>query len=292
MRTSRPSAATARAASSALCIVADSAPDSVTTTMPVGASVGEAAVGLLELAGRRGRGRGQLAASRAAGPELGRASARSRSTNSSSPKRMVSGTISMPSCVGEVVGQVAGAVGDDADRSCWLGGRGESVTGPGRYRRRLVGRRGRRSASAASGETATSASPVGLVDLADERPGGRRRRRRKWLYHHDSSTSTAPPVITWPRPVRALTRAVEHDRRARSAGRTPASAAATSIDDVPLARASTGITTSVTPSAASVDELVAVGERQLRRARAGRRPAAVVVGVLRRLRRRSGSSGR
>ena len=67
-RRRRPS----RAASSALCIVADSAPDSVTTTMPVGAALGEAAVRLLEAARRGCRRRRQLRRRRAAGPELGR----------------------------------------------------------------------------------------------------------------------------------------------------------------------------------------------------------------------------
>ena len=57
-------------------------------------------------------------------------------------------------------------------------------------------RRGRRPVRAA--RSVAAAAPLSRS----------RRRRRKCPNHHDSSTSTAPPVMTWPRPVRALTRAV------------------------------------------------------------------------------------
>ena len=71
-------------------------PDRATTTMPVAPSAAQPAVRRLEQPGRRCRGLGQDR--RAAQRRQNSSGVRSRrSTNSSSPKRMVSGTISIPS---------------------------------------------------------------------------------------------------------------------------------------------------------------------------------------------------
>ncbi len=151
-RTSRPSAATARAASSALCIVADSAPESVTTRMPW----------------RRARrdggtpprsGRATVPRSTAA-PATPRSAPRTRPSSAPrgrrAPRRRSGWSVARPRCpmLGEVVGQVAGAVGHDA-RSSWLG---DAIgAAGGRDRWHGGGRLGRRRtalASAASGDTA------------------------------------------------------------------------------------------------------------------------------------------
>ena len=76
-----------------------------------------------------------------------------------------------------------------------------------------------------------------------------RRRLRKWLSHHVTSTSTAPPVITCPRPVSAFLRAVSGI--VSPIWRPAGVSNSTLTGNVPLDRASTGMSTSVIASGAS-----------------------------------------
>ena len=78
------------------------------------------------------------------------------------------------------------------------GATSEATIGRDMRRRRPRRRRGRAAADARAGGLSTSPSMARRW----------RRRRRKWPYHHDTRIRTAPPVTTWPRPDRALTRAV------------------------------------------------------------------------------------
>ena len=169
-----------------------------------GAPVGEAAVGLLEAAGRRRGRRRQLGRRRAAGPELGRRQLLAVDQLLVAEADAERDDLDAP-LLDEVVGEVAGAVGDDADgRARWAEDRsrvGDAI-GAG-----LLGRTGAAVASAASGETCRASWTAGL-STSPSIARRSRRRRRKCPNHHDTSTSTAPPVTTWPRPVRALTRAV------------------------------------------------------------------------------------
>ena len=111
-----------RAASSALCIVADRAPESVTTTMPVAPRSARRAVGLLEPARRRRGRRGQLRRRRAAGPELGGRQLLAVDELLVAEADAQRHDLDAPA-LGELVGQVAGAVGDDADRRYVLSSR-------------------------------------------------------------------------------------------------------------------------------------------------------------------------
>ena len=178
--------------------------------MPLGAALGEPAVGLLEAARRRGGGRRQLRRRRAAGPELGRrqllavdellvAEADAERHDLDAPAR------------DELGGEVAGAVGDDADRcrGSRMHGAARSVDRSRRLRR-LGGLVGRRDGDDLGGVGGDGRRPTLRVVPSTAASAARRRRRprRKWANHHDTSTTTAPPVTTCPRPVRALTRAV------------------------------------------------------------------------------------
>ena len=94
--------------------------------------------------------------------------------------------------------------------------------------------------------------------------GAARRLRRKWLNHHVASTSRAAPVSSWPRPLKAFTRAVS----TIGSPITDPDGVCTSIvtSDVPFDRASIGIVTSV----------VAPGSSSHRRCRVAGTPAGSV----------------
>ena len=116
------SSATARAASSALCIVAESAPDKRDGDDAGRAPVGEAAVRLLEAARRRRGRRRQLRRRRAAGPELVGGQLLAVDELLVAEADAERHDLDAPA-LGELGGQVAGAVGDDADASAVLTGR-------------------------------------------------------------------------------------------------------------------------------------------------------------------------
>ena len=113
------------------------------------------------------------------GPRTRPSSAPPGRSSSSSPKRMLSGTISMPHCSDEVVGEVAGAVGDDADRPR-IGGltdrsrRPETLSAPtssvGRARRGLGGVGETVSASGTAGLSTSPSSASALAAPAAEVP--------------------------------------------------------------------------------------------------------------------------
>ena len=129
-RTVMPSGATERAASSALCSVADSAPDNITATMCGRPTRRERAVGLLEPPRRGSGGARQLRRARAPGPELVGAELLAvdellvAETDAQRHDLDAGGA-------GDLVGQVARAVGDDADVAAGGRGRGGGRLGLG-----------------------------------------------------------------------------------------------------------------------------------------------------------------
>ena len=166
------SSSNALAAVWADCIVADSCDDRLMHTTRVGAGVGAPPERRFEGAGRRRRG---LRAGRRRPPCAGRSprrSARCGRRTRRSPKRTVSGTTSMPRAVACVVGEVAGAVGDDADghrREPSAGARG------GRVRRTWAGWRA----------TARRSRRIVRVHHTTRNSGGRA--------HQDEADAATPP---------------------------------------------------------------------------------------------------
>ena len=198
-----------------------------------GAPFGEAAVRLLEPARATGAavdGSSGEAAQRAQNSAV---VSSSRSVSSSSPKRMLSGTTSMPHFSTRSSGRsqelsVTMPIASSWLGDCWLGRGAGTLSAAGASGRRAVAARPRPRRATRRWPTWTGCRPRRAA------PGARRRRRRKWPYHHDRSTSRAPPVTTWPRPDRAFTRAV---RTSGSWARLRAAGVSNSIPiaEVPLA---------------------------------------------------------
>ena len=199
--------------------------------MPSAPRVGEGAEARLERAGRRRRGLGQRCRRARAASQNSSALSSTRSTNSSSPKRIVSGTISMPSASTSGCGQIARAVGDDADPHGAL-----PIADDGRVVRRDAARAGVAAAGPAAGARASRE----LVDAgAAPEPRGRPRpptsaaddtatpAPRRCVDHPIASATTqlTPATDARPRPrtcasggrdraaLDAAEAAVEHDER-------------------------------------------------------------------------------
>ena len=201
-------------ASSALWNVADSAPDKVIATMW---SEPAAARRRYACSNRPGDG---AAVEGSVGDALQRAQnsamdSSSRSTSSSSPKRIDSGTTSIPRRRDDLLGQIAGAVGDDTDAGAHDRDHLDDLTAcnlvPSGHERSSVPASSERSwpevdSALSANESAVATACVAAIGR--QHHGGIARgvelgasRRRRWVYHHDARTRAAPPVTTWLSPL-------------------------------------------------------------------------------------------
>ena len=178
------SSPTAAAATCADCIVAERRDERLMQTMPVAPRVDELAEPRLERAGRRRRGLGQRRRSCAADPRTRRCSARPGRRTPRLPKRIVSGTISMPSASTSSCGRSHALsvttrtvmLPAPAVRRPYEGHRSTSADGP---RSGEDARPSRMRSSGGSGEPRIAASSVYSSTLQQPEPADRHDRRQR-----------------------------------------------------------------------------------------------------------------